>query len=113
MLLEGNTTLAHFTAVKEVTCVKLYTGKVRHNLKLSAALFICNLCNKTKLACFTIYTEVVIITTAHDKLFIVGTDFLADLLRCSKVKCSTLNASDFTCGDTVSICRCEVVTVEH
>ena len=86
MLLKHYAVLACFCAVKEITCVKLNTGKIAHNLELSAALFVCYSCNGAELALFTVYAEIVVIASAHNKLLIVSADVSADFLSLSEIK---------------------------
>jgi len=96
VLLKNNAVLSRFAAVDEVARVKLYAGKVAHNLKLSSAFLVLHLCNGTKLAFFTVNAEVVVVASAHNELKIVCGNISADFLRLSEIEGSTLDTAKLT-----------------
>ena len=104
MLHKRHAALAENCAVKEVSCVNLYTGQICVNLECSAAYRLAN--SYICLAFNVLNNKVVVIAAALCKLNVIGINSFADCVRLGKIKSRTLNAAELTCGNTVFVGGC-------
>ena len=89
-----------YRAVKEVAGIKLNAGHIGMNLHCYAACLFAHCYNRS---CIVVKTEVVVISSAHNKLLVVCTYIFADFFALGKIKRSAADISYFTGGYAVAI----------